>query len=93
MYKRQKPLQDSIGKTLGIAEKAPPALRPVIESAARESFVSGMHLASVVAAGILLIAALSVLKWLPARAPDDDRSGPTPPTPEDAVPRPGAVQA
>ena len=88
-----KPLQDSIGKTLGIAEKAPPALRPVIESAARESFVSGMHLASVVAAGILLIAALSVLKWLPARAPDDDRSGPTPPTPEDAVPRPGAVQA
>lgn len=59
------PLKDSIGKTLGIAEKAPAAVRPLIESAARESFVSGMHLASIVAAGILLVAALSVLKWPP----------------------------
>lgn len=63
------PLTDSIGKTLGIAEKAPSAVRPLIESAARESFVSGMHLASIVAAGILFVAALSVVKWLPARVP------------------------
>lgn len=73
------PLTDSIGKTLGIAEKAPSAVRPLIESAARESFVSGMHLASIVAAGILFVAALSVVKWLPARALDDERSIMAPP--------------
>jgi len=73
------PLTDSIGKTLGIAEKAPSAVRPLIESAARESFVSGMHLASIVAAGILFVAALSVVKWLPARALDDERSTMAPP--------------
>ena len=73
------PLTDSIGKTLGIAEKAPSAVRPLIESATRESFVSGMHLASIVAAGILFVAALSVVKWLPARALDDERSIMAPP--------------
>ena len=70
------PLRDSIGKTLGIAEKAPPAVRPVIEAAARESFVSGMHLASLVAAGILFAAMVAVLVWLPHRAHDDERANP-----------------
>lgn len=65
------PFTDSIGTTLGIVESAPPDVRPLIESAARESFVAGLHLASLVAAGILIIAALSVVIWLPARAAHD----------------------
>lgn len=68
------PLRDSIGKSLGIAEQAPPAVRPVIEAAARESFVSGMHLAALVAATILLLATVAVLIWLPAWAADDVRA-------------------
>ena len=75
-------LTESIGKTLGIAEQAPPAIRPVIEAAARESFLSGMHLASLVAAGILLIAAIGVSRWLPARAHDDERAHPDRPAPQ-----------
>jgi EmrB/QacA subfamily drug resistance transporter len=40
-----------------------------IVSVARDSFMSGMHLAVFVAAGIVAVAALGVFKWLPARAP------------------------
>ncbi len=78
-------LTESIGKTLGIAEQAPPAIRPVIEAAARESFLSGMHLASLVAAGILFVAALGVIRWLPARAHDDERAHPRPVDLDDAA--------
>ena len=40
-----------------------------IVGVARDSFMSGMHLAVFVAAGIVAVAAVGVFKWLPARAP------------------------
>jgi len=64
-------LDDSIGKSLGVAGHAPAALGSTIDAAAKASFVSGMHVASVVAAGILFVATFGVAKWLPARAVDD----------------------
>jgi EmrB/QacA subfamily drug resistance transporter len=39
-----------------------------IVTVARDSFMSGMHLAVFVAAGIVALAAVGVFKWLPARA-------------------------
>jgi hypothetical protein len=40
-----------------------------IVAVARDSFMAGMHLAVLVAAGIVALAAVGVFKWLPARAP------------------------
>jgi EmrB/QacA subfamily drug resistance transporter len=40
-----------------------------IVTVARDSFMSGMHLAVFVAAGIVALAAVGVFRWLPARAP------------------------
>jgi hypothetical protein len=40
-----------------------------ILAVARDGFVSGLHLAMIVAALIALVAAAAVLTWLPSRAP------------------------
>jgi EmrB/QacA subfamily drug resistance transporter len=48
------------------------ALGDQIVQVARESFMSGMHLAVLVAAGITLVAAVGVFLWLPARATADN---------------------
>jgi EmrB/QacA subfamily drug resistance transporter len=42
-----------------------------IVAVARDSFMAGMHLAVLVAAGIVALAAVGVFKWLPARAAAD----------------------
>jgi EmrB/QacA subfamily drug resistance transporter len=58
-----------IAQAVGVA--AEPAAQPFagrIESAAKAAFVSGFHLAAVVAAIVILIAAAAVVIWLPARA-------------------------
>jgi EmrB/QacA subfamily drug resistance transporter len=62
--------RDSIGAALG-AVRDVPAARPFagdIVDAAHHSFITGFHTAAVVAAGILVIAVIGVLRWLPARA-------------------------
>jgi predicted MFS family arabinose efflux permease len=63
------PLSDSIGKTLGILEtdQAKPFASKVVPLA-HDSFVSGLHLACWVAAGVLFLGMLCVILWLPARA-------------------------
>jgi EmrB/QacA subfamily drug resistance transporter len=70
-----------IGQAVASATTDPRA-RPFstqILAAARASFVSGLHLASLAAAVIIVIAAVGVLLWLPARAPAGDAvEGPTP---------------
>ncbi len=78
----------SIGGTLGAAGQAPAQLQPLIATAAKASFVSGMHVAALVAAGVLLLAVTGVVKWLPAWADDDERSSATvqPPAPDGTVP-------
>ena len=63
-------VKTGIGDAFGALEKSPAAQQYAsrIVPAARHSFVSGMHLAAVLAAVIIFIAAAGVLAWLPARA-------------------------
>jgi EmrB/QacA subfamily drug resistance transporter len=66
--------RDSIGAALGMVRDVP-AARPyaaLLTSTGKEAFVSGFHTAVIVAAGILIIAAVGVYRWLPARALDLD---------------------
>ena len=55
-----------IGKRIGGPQGAQ------LQQVAKEAFVSGMHLAVVVAALIILVAAVGVFLWLPSRAPGDE---------------------
>jgi len=62
---------DSVGAAIGTArDVAAPAARQII-AAAQSSFVSGMHVAVVVAAAIVALGAIGVLRWLPARVADE----------------------
>jgi hypothetical protein len=61
---------NNVGQAVAVATQAAPA-RPfsgLIIAAAKDSFVSGLHLIGVIAAGITLIAAIGVARFLPARA-------------------------
>jgi Na+/melibiose symporter-like transporter len=65
--------KESLGGALGVARDNPAAQQhsaQIIE-ASREGFVNGFHITLVVAAGILAVAALGVLRWLPSRASGD----------------------
>src|SRR5581483_9989189 len=67
--------KDSVGSALGIARDLPPGAQrfaPQIVNAAKDGFINGFHAASVVAAVVVFAAALGVLRWLPARATDEE---------------------
>jgi EmrB/QacA subfamily drug resistance transporter len=71
-------VRDNVGQAIGAAQQGGP-IRPFagqIVRAADASFVSGLHLVGLVAAGITLLAAVGVALFLPARARDDE---PVPP--------------
>jgi EmrB/QacA subfamily drug resistance transporter len=76
---------NNIGQAIGVAQQTAPPLGPKIASAAKASFVSGLHIIGFAAAGITFIAVIGVLLFLPARAPDDGRepddAKETPPVP------------
>ncbi len=66
---------DSIGGALDVARA--PAAHPYaaqIVDASKQAFVSGMHTAVIAATGIIVLGAIMVLRFLPARALDDERS-------------------
>jgi EmrB/QacA subfamily drug resistance transporter len=64
--------RDSVGRANGVAsEGAGARFRAQIITAAHQSFIGGLHLASVVAAFIVLVAVAGVVIWLPARAIDE----------------------
>jgi EmrB/QacA subfamily drug resistance transporter len=72
--------RDSVGRAVGaVSDPAHPVsarIRNEVITAAHNSFIGGLHLASVVAAVIVLIAVVGVVIWLPARAvdaPDESR--------------------
>jgi EmrB/QacA subfamily drug resistance transporter len=70
---------DNVGQAVGIS--ASPEARPYanhIAGAAKDSFVSGLHVIGFVAAGITLIAAIGVALFLPARAVDESAEASTP---------------
>lgn len=78
-------VRDNVGQAIGVARQAP-AARPFsgqIIDAASASFVSGVHVIGLVAAGITLLAAVGVALYLPARPRGDDQR---PPTEAEAVP-------
>jgi hypothetical protein len=63
-----------VGQAIGAAAQGGPA-RPFatqIVRAADASFVSGLHIVGVVAAGVTLLAAIGVALFLPARARDPE---------------------
>jgi L-lactate permease len=66
------------------------SIRTEVVNAAHHSFIGGLHLASLIAAAIVLLAVVGVLKWLPARAVDelsnDDRAASLEPGPAGATP-------
>ena len=65
--------RNSIGTTLTVANSA--AGRPyarVLLTTGRASFVSGLHVAAIIAAAFLALAVTGVIAWLPARARDEE---------------------
>jgi predicted MFS family arabinose efflux permease len=79
---------NNVGQAIGIARQTPPPLSAKIASAAKESFVSGLHIIGVAAAGITFIAVIGVLLFLPARPRDEE---PAPDDAREAAPAPAAV--
>jgi EmrB/QacA subfamily drug resistance transporter len=62
-------IQSNIGQAVAIANSSRDgAQSAVILSIARHSFVSALHVAALLGAAIVIIAAVGVLTWLPARA-------------------------
>jgi EmrB/QacA subfamily drug resistance transporter len=67
--------KDSVGSALGVAQALPAELQhlaPGIVDAARSSFVDGFHVAALIAAVLMLGASLMVLRFLPARAINEE---------------------
>ena len=67
-------VKDNVGHAVSVA-RGTAAARPFADriiAAANDSFVSGLHLVALVAAGITVLAAIGVALYLPARARDDE---------------------
>jgi EmrB/QacA subfamily drug resistance transporter len=62
--------KDSVGGAVDLARSLPASIGSAVEQAAKLEFVSGMRSALLIGAGVVLIAALIVLVYLPARAGD-----------------------
>ncbi len=76
--------RDSVGRAVAAVSTAPgDRFRDQIVPAAHQSFIGGMHLASIIAALVVLVAAAGVVIWLPARAVDQDQGEGGPPAPRE----------
>ena len=62
-------LEEGVGQAVAIGRSVPGG--DGIIAAARDAYVEGMHLSALVAAGVTLVAAAAVAKWLPARAREE----------------------
>ena len=60
--------KDSVGGAVGLAKSLPASVGTIVATAAKLQFVSGMRTALVIGAGVVLIAAIDRLVYLPARA-------------------------
>ena len=76
-------VSNNVGQTIGIANDpgTAPSVAAQIGGAARESFISGLHIIGIAAMAVTLIAALGVALFLPARARPEAQVG-APPEPE-----------
>jgi EmrB/QacA subfamily drug resistance transporter len=70
-------VRDNVGQAVGVARNAPGAspFTSRIIDAANDSFVGGLHLVGLVAAGVVFLACLGVIRYLPARPRDEDPIG------------------
>ena len=76
----------NVGQAVSVAGSSRAGrLGPALLSIARTSYVSALHTATLVGAGVMLLAAVGVAVWLPARDRDDERAG--------AVARPSTIPA
>ena len=77
-------VSNNVGQTIGIANdhNTAPAVARQIGGAARESFISGLHIIGIAAMAVTLIAALGVALFLPARARPEGPPVVAPPEPE-----------
>jgi EmrB/QacA subfamily drug resistance transporter len=66
-------ISGNIQAGIGVGRDTGGAVGDRIVEASQQAFLSGMHLAVLVAAGITVLAAVGVFLWLPARAPAVDR--------------------
>ncbi len=57
---------------IATSKTLPATIGARVEAVAKNAFMSGMHLAVLVAACIMIVAAVGVFLWLPARAPQVD---------------------
>jgi EmrB/QacA subfamily drug resistance transporter len=66
-------VRNNVGQAIAIAQEraTSSSVSTQIARAARESFVSGLHIIGVAAAAVTLLAAIGVVLFLPARAIDD----------------------
>jgi EmrB/QacA subfamily drug resistance transporter len=79
---------NNVGQAVGIANQTRPPLGVQIADAAKESFVSGLHIIGFAAAAITFVAVIGVVVFLPARARDEDAAPDDAPEP---TPVPAAV--
>ena len=64
-------LGDNVGQAISVAPSTGAATAQIIDSA-KTSFVSGLHIVGLVGAGVVLLAAVGVALFLPARARDEE---------------------
>ena len=67
----RKAVSANIQAAVEVARRSPAGVRDQILTTAKDGFMSGMHLAAIVAAGIVIVAAIGVFLWLPSRAPTE----------------------
>jgi len=71
-------VRNNVGQAIGISHQSStsPTVAAQIGRAARESFVGGLHIIGLVAAGVALLAAVGIVLFLPARPRDDEEKAP-----------------
>jgi MFS transporter, DHA2 family, multidrug resistance protein len=60
---------NQIGEVAGVAAKLPPALGRAATEASNQAFVSGLRLSALVAIGVMLVAIVSAVIYVPSRVP------------------------
>jgi len=71
-------VRNNVGQAIGIAHQSSTtaSLSAQISRAAGDSFVGGLHIVGLAAAGVTLLAALGIVLFLPARPRDDEERAP-----------------
>ena len=64
--------QDSVGAAYAVSLQSPEAARPLVQDAVSGAFMHGFQMACMVTSVTALVGSLFALKFLPARATDDN---------------------